>query len=337
MPVTIRDVAEKLDLSVTTVSRALAGYDDVAESTRQRVIQMADEMGYTPSHAARQLRRKRTDTIGLIFPTLGKRFSDPFFNEFMAGVGDEASQHNYDLLVSVAEPGEPERSTYQRWVQSRRVDGFVLVRIRRQDWRIQYLSDASFPFMSFGRSQTINGAPHIGVDGRAGMLALTRHLTSLGHRNIAFIGAPPDLTLSRDRFEGYREGLQEIGVDPDRSLMLEGQLTRSAGYTAARRLLDHNPRPSAIIGINDLTALGAIRAAQELGLEVGREIAIAGFDGTEAGEHSTPPLTTVSQPVYEIGSTVCRTLIDIISQKPPEQLQQLVEPALVIRESTAAA
>ena len=336
MPVTIREVAKRLGLSVTTVSRALAGYDDVAAATRERVIQTAKSMGYTPSHAARQLRRQRTDTIGLVFPTLGKRFSDPFFNEFMAGVGDEASQHNYDLLVSVASPGKEEQATYQRWVQSRRVDGFVLVRIRRKDWRIQYLSDEGFPFMSFGRSQTISGAPHIGVDGKAGMLELTRYLIEIGHRRIAFIGAPKDLTLSRDRSQGYFAGLKEAGIEPDQSLIAEAELTRSTGYESARALLSQHPHPTAIIGINDLTALGAIRAAQELGLQVGHDISIAGFDGTEAGEHASPPLTTVAQPVYTIGSEVCRTLIQLIGKEEPDQPQRLVRPELIIRQSTGA-
>jgi len=337
MPVTIRDVAKRLNVSVTTVSRALAGYDDVAKETRARVIQTAEEMGYTPSHAARQLRRKRTDTLGLIFPTLGHRFSDPFFGEFLAGVGDVASQHKYDLLVSVAAPGEEERNAYQRWVQSRRVDGFILVRIRRQDWRIQYLSEEQFPFMSFGRSQTMDGAPHIGVDGKAGMLQLTRHLLELGHKRIAFIGAPEELTLSRDRFQGYLTALKEAGLETDPALIVEAQLTRSTGHRAALDLLRREHPPTAIIGINDLTALGALRAAKECNLRVGFDIAIAGFDGTEAGKHATPALTTVSQPVYTIGSDACTNLIAQINNGHLEPVQQLVQPQLIIRQSTRPA
>jgi len=145
LPVTIRDVAKKLDLSVTTVSRALAGYDDVASAT----------MGYVPQHAARQLRRQRTETIGLIFPTSGSRFSDPFFSEFIAGIGDETSKRSYDLLVSVAPPGEAEERAYHLWTNSRRVDGFILVRTRVDDWRISYLTKENFPFTSFGRSKTL--------------------------------------------------------------------------------------------------------------------------------------------------------------------------------------
>jgi LacI family transcriptional regulator len=337
VPVTIRDVAKSLNLSVTTVSRALAGHDDVAEATRQRVVEKACEMGYVPSHAARQLRRQRTETIGLVFPTLGSRFSDPFFSEFMAGVGDEASRRNHDLLVSVAPPGEEEETTYHRWVNSRRVDGFVLVRMRIQDWRVRHLTEAQVPFVAFGRSQTNGNFPHIGVDGSAGMFTLVQHLVSLGHRRIAFIGAPSELTLAQDRLNGYRRGLQEAGLPFDPALVIEANLTRTGGYQAAKSLLQHNPYPGAIIGANDLTALGAIRAAQEKLLTVGRDIAIAGFDGIEASEHSHPPLTTVHQPVYKIGGMVSEMLIRRVQRDPLEQEQVLIEPILVVRQSCGAA
>lgn len=337
MPVTIHDVARRLDLSVTTVSRALAGYNDVAEATRMRVVETAGEMGYAPTHAARQLRRKRTEAIGLVFPLAGSRFSDPFFSEFMAGVGDEASRHNYDLLVSVAAPGEAEEQTYQRLVNSQRVDGFILFRTRLEDWRFQYLEANNVPFVSFGRSKANSKSFQIGVDGENGMQQLVQHMVDQGHRRIAFIGAPPNLTLAQDRFEGYKRGLAEAGIELDESLILPGELTQSSGYESARRLLALEPPPNAIIGTNDLTALGAVRAVQELGFNVGVEVAVAGFDGIEAGEHSHPSLTTVYQPVYDIGRESCSVLLSMIEgEMPPEQLR-VVEPELMIRQSTAPA
>jgi LacI family transcriptional regulator len=335
MPVTIRDVAKRLDLSVTTVSRALAGHNDVAETTRNRVVETARQMGYLPTHAARQLRRQRTETIGMVFPSSGSRFSDPFFTEFMAGVGDHVSQVHYDLLVSVTPAGEQEKATYQRLVNSRRVDGFVLVRMRIHDWRISYLTEQGLPFVSFGRSETLEDAPHIGVDGRAGMRALVRHLVSLGHQRIAFIDAPPELTLSRDRLDGYRDGLEESGILHNNKLVLQGDLTRAGGYQAAKILLENPPIPTAIIGINDLTALGACHAAQDFGLAIGHEIAIAGFDGIEASEHSHPPLTTLYQPVYEIGRQVCEMLVQLIEGENLTQTQLLLQPRLIIRQSTS--
>lgn len=334
MPVKIRDVAKKLDLSVTTVSRALAGYDDVAPSTRDLVIETAREMGYVPQHAARQLRRQRTETIGLIFPTSGSRFSDPFFSEFIAGIGDETSRRSYDLLVSVAPPGEAEERAYRLWTNSRRVDGFILVRMRVDDWRISYLTEEDFPFASFGRSKTFESSPHIGVDGCAGVKELVNHLLDLGHRRIAFIGASEELTLVGDRLEGYKAGLEEAQISYDPDLVLKGDLTRSGGYEATKQLIELSTPPTAIIGVNDLTALGAIRAAQEGGLIVGEDLSIAGFDGTVAGEHAHPTLTTVYQPVYEIGRRVSAMLIDLIEKQTRSDLQSLIRPRLIVREST---
>jgi LacI family transcriptional regulator len=332
--ITIKDVAKRLDLSVTTVSRAIAGYSDVAESTRSLVLQTADEMGYVPRHAARNLRLQRTQTIGLILPTSGGRFTDPFFSEFLAGVGDEAAIGEYDLLVSVASPGDAEERTYRRWARSRRVDGFILFRMRNQDWRSQYLSGESIPFVSFGPNQLPNGQPWVGVDGRAGMLLLMEHLIEQGHRRIGFIGASEDLYFATNRLDGYRAGLAQNGLSEIRELITSADLTQSGGYQAAQHLLDLPQSPSAIIGINDLTALGAMRAGLERGLVIGRDLAIAGFDGTEAGEHAHPPLTTIAQPVYKIGRQVCQLLVRSLNGEALPDKKIILQPELVVRASS---
>ena len=336
MPVTIRDVARRLKLSITTVSRALDGYPDVAEETRERVIRTAREMGYAPSRAARQLRRKRADTIGYIMPTSRPRFSDPFFLEFIAGLGDEAALHHVDLLMNTASPaGDEERTLYRQWVQSRRVDGVVLSRMRLDDWRAQYLTESDFPFVAFGRTHPPMNFPHIGVDGQSGVRALVAHLIVLGHRRIAYVSAPPDLTLQADRFAGYREGLAAAGIPFDESLITEGDLTRKGGYQAAQRLFALPDRPTAIIGANDLTAIGIMSAAREQGLVVGRDLAVAGFDGIEDAEHTQPPLTTLNQPVYEIARRLVRMLLARIDGDALGERQILLQPELIIRASTA--
>lgn len=334
MPTTIHDVAERLEISVTTVSRALAGYSDVAESTRKIVEQTAKEMEYIPRHAARNLRLQRTSTIGLIFPTLGGRFTDPFFSEFLAGVGDEAAEHEYDLLVSVASQGEDEERMYRLWAGSRRVDGFILVRMRLEDWRSKYLSKEKFLFVSFGHHQSQNGQPWVGVDGSSGMLMLMHHLIKSGHRRIAFIGAPSELYFAGNRLDGYRVGLEKAGVTIDPNLILQADLTRSGGYDATKQLMIMQDPPTAIIGINDLTAIGAMRAAHESGKHVGQDLAIAGFDGTEAGEHAHPPLTTVAQPVYTIARKVCQLLVKVLNGEHLDKSEIIIQPTLVIRKST---
>jgi len=335
MPVTIRDVARALNLSITTVSRALDDYDDVAEETRQRVIRAAQEMGYVPRGAARQLRRRRADAIGYIMPVSQPRFTDPFFSEFIAGLGDEVASHNLDLLVSTAAPDDAaEQQIYERWVQGRRVDGMVLCRMRVHDWRVQYLLKREFPAVALGHTLMPQDLPGIEMDARTGFAALVHHLVERGHRRIAYIGAPPSLTLQVDRLAGYRHGLTEAGIAFDPALVVAGDLTRPGGYLAAQRLLDLPEPPTAIIGANDLTAIGAMRAAHERGLVVGRDLAVAGYDGIEDAEHTQPPLTTLRQPTYEHARRLVQMLLTLIAGEPLTERQIVAQPELLVRGST---
>ncbi len=338
MPVTIRDVARRLRLSITTVSRALDGYDDVAAETRQRVIRAARQMGYAPSRAARQLRRRRADAIGYILPASGPHFTDPFFSEFIAGLGDEASLRNIDLMVSTAAPnGAAEQRLYQRWVQSRVVDGFVLSRMRMRDWRAKYLSQNNFPFVAHGHTLLHLEYPYIEVDSRGGFARLVTHLVALGHHRIAYVGAPRGVTLQSDRLAGYREGLAAAGLAYDETLVAEGDLSRRGGYQAAQQLFALSPPPTALVGVNDLTAIGALRAARERGLVVGRDIAIAGYDGTEDAEHAQPPLTTLRQPTYNTARRLVGMLLACLAGEPLAEPQVILQPELIIRESTTGA
>lgn len=338
MAVTIKEVAKRLNLSIYTVSRALDGYADVADATRERVIAMAREMGYTPSRAARNLRRQRAEAIGYILPAGGPHFTDPFFSVFIAGLGDEATSQNYDLLVSTAPPeSSSEKLIYQRWVQGHLVDGLVLSRMRLVDWRTDYLCQNDFPFVAHGRTLNSCNYPYIDMDSRSGFERLVRHLVERGHRRIAYISAPPIFTLQSDRFEGYKEGLAGAGIDFDPALVAEGDLSRNGGHLAAAQLLALDNPPTAIIGANDLTAVGAMRAARERGLVVGRDLAVAGYDGTDDSEHSQPPLTTLKQPVYETARELVSVLIRRINGEAVDTLQQIVQPELILRESTGAA
>jgi LacI family transcriptional regulator len=337
MSVTLKDIAEKTGYSITTVSRALAGYDDVANSTRRLIQKAAEEMGYHPNATARRLQQQRTDTIGFVIPTHGPRFSDPFFSELLAGIGNEAARQELDLLVSTCAPGHEELKGYRRMVEGRRVDGLLVVRTRRQDARIAYLLQRGFPFVAFGRSDPEADFPYLDVDGEDGMQQLTRHLIDLGHRRIAMICAPPDLMFASHRLSGYWAALRAHGIALDESLLISGELTERSGYRAGRALLTADDPPSAIVACNDLMALGAISAAQGLGFRVGRDVAIAGFDDIPIAEHAHPPLTTVRQPVYDIGRRICAMLVTLLREETLEERHVMLKPALVVRESCGAA
>jgi LacI family transcriptional regulator len=332
---TIRDVAKRLNLSITTVSRAIDGYDDVAEETRQLVIRTALEMGYVPNRAARQLRRQRTDTIGYILPADKPQFADAFFAEFIAGLGDEAAVRNYDLLVSAAPPASPaEKALYQRWVQGGKVGGMVVNRIFLEDWRLKFLAEQKIPHVSLERSLSQIDFVGIEADSHSGFLNLISHLVSQGHNRIAYIGGNPELKIDYDRYGGYQAGLQQAKIKPVPSLVERADLTPEGGFQAAKRLLALASPPTAIVCVNDLTGIGAMHAAHEQGLKVGSDIAIAGFDGIADSAHTQPPLTTLDQPVYAIARQLVTMLLALINDEPLEQRQVIIQPTLLLRAST---
>lgn len=333
MAVTIKDIAERVGKSVTTVSRALHGYDDVSPETKALVKRVADEMGYTPNILAQRLQKQSTETIGVILPTFGPRFSDPFFSEFLAGVGNKASEIGYDMLVSTRAPGEEEMQAYRRIVQGRRVDGLIVLRTRRIDNRILYLCEKKFPFIAFGRTEDGCDFPYVDEDGEFGMQLIAEHLIKLGHKRIACIAPSPDLMFAHHRLKGFSTGLEKHGFQLAEDCIRIGDLTQNGGYKQARKLLDLSTPPTAIAACNDLMALGAISAAQDLGLNVGREIAITGFDDIPMAEHSHPSLTTVHQPVYKIGAMVCEMLIKRILGNCLDQDHIILKPSLRIRQS----
>jgi len=336
--ITIRDVAKRLNLSITTVSRALDGYDDVAEETRKLVVQTAQEMGYSPNRAARQLRRQHAETIGFILPLEEMQLSDPFFSEFIGGIGDEVSKHNYDLLVSAASPGsDAETALYRRWVQAGKVDGFIIDRTRLYDTRIQYLAAQKVPFVSLERSLDPVDFTGIETDSRAAILEVMNHLIGMGHDRIAYVGACSTLKINHDRFEGYQDGLSAVGITPDPALVVRGDLTLAGGYSSAKELLDLASPPTAIVCINDLTAIGVMHALHDSGLFVGKDIAVSGFDDISDAAHTLPPLTTFEHPVYATACQLAKMLLTKVTGNEINEImekQVTIQPRLVIRPST---
>ncbi|MCB2178312.1 LacI family transcriptional regulator [bacterium] len=333
--ITLKTIAQITGYSITTVSRALAGYSDVAESTRQKIVATAEELDYYPNLTARQLQKQRSDTIGMILPVHGPRYTDPYFNTIIAGIGDQLAEFGLDLLLSTHSPGgEDEMAAYRRMVEGRSVDGLIVIRTRINDERINYLGSIGFPFVCFGRSDLDIDFPYIDEDGEAGFYHLTQYLISLGHTRIAYISAPPNLLFAKYRLAGFCRALQDAGLPCLDDLVIPGNLSRKGGERAARRLLELNPRPTAIIAANDLMAIGTINVAREKGLEIGKDLSVAGFDDIPPSEYFS--LTTMQQPIYEIGRQVTEMLYNLIHQAPIENPHILLEPQLMLRESTCS-
>ena len=329
---TIRDVAKQLNLSITTVSRAMDGYADVAEETRQLVVDTARKLGYTPNRAARQLRRQKTETIGFILPAGAQHFSEPFFTEFIAGLGSELASRNYDLLVSAVGSEQDEHQMYQRWANGGKVDGFILNRLRMGDGRVRFLSRQHIPFATLDYSGK-GRYPCIRVNGADGYLELVQHVYQNGFRKFAFIGGPVNLINQIERLQWFRQAAQRHELVLKEEFITTADLTSTGGYQRAIELLSLPDPPDVIFCVNDETAFGVLHAAHNRGLEIGRQIAVAGFDGVQDARHTEPPLTTLDIPVFDIARKLVDMLLRTIAGETVES-PFLITPKLLIRSST---
>jgi LacI family transcriptional regulator len=336
MQVTLKEIAEKAGFSVTTVSRALGGFSDVNEKTRQYIMQIAADLGYQPNLIARQLRSQRTYTIGLIIPAETRHFEDDFFSVLIRGVTHTAARHQYDVLVSAQLPESNEMDAYHRIVGGNRVDGMVLARTYRDDPRIAYLRSINHPFVVSGRSapDQVSDFPYIDVDSRVGIAEMVTHFTGYGHTHIGLILPPRNIAFTPYRLDGYRDGLAAARIPYRQDYVVYGDMKRQGGEEAAAHLLESQPQITAIVACNDLMAIGAMSAVQGRGLRPGFDIAVGGFDDIPTAEHASPSLTTIRQPIYTIGEQLTEILIKVIANEPLKETRILLRPELVIRESS---
>lgn len=333
MAVTIRDVAEKAGVGVGTVSRTLNGAAHVRPATRERIEAAMRELDFQPNTHASNLKRTTAMTIGFFFSSAHRRhLSDPFFSTLMSGLADEASGQGYDLLVASAPADAGELEKLERFVSGGRVSGIILTDTRVNDARVELLRRQKVPFVAFGRVKPASAAPCIDVDGKLGIERATHHLFAQGHTAIGLIGLPEDLTCAVDRVDGYRAGyaLAHRKVDPN--YVVAGGISEADGTRAAEQLFSLPNPPTAIIACSDVLALGALRAIHQRGLRAGRDIALIGFDDIPVAGHTSPPLTTIRQPVYDIATDLVRMLIKHIAGEPVAR--KVIKPELIVREST---
>ena len=329
----LRELARRLNLSVTTVSRALNGFPEVKEATRLRVEEAAREFGYVPNRLARSLQKGRTEAVGIVLPLQFGHFTDPFFSELLVGLGERLHQNDLDLMVTAAPSGPEELVAYRRMVEGRRVDAMVVGRTRKQDERIDYLIDRGFPFVAHGRTGTDRPYAYLDMDHEQGFFELCRRLIGLGHRRLALINGPEELNLAHLRRTGYRRALVEHGLQKEAALVVTGDMTEQGGHIAAGQLLVLERPPTALVCANDTMAVGALRAAKQLGINVPGGVSITGYDDLQMSGFTEPPLTTLRQPIRDAGRSLAEKLLALLAGTPAAELQELWRPELIIRES----
>lgn len=331
---TIAEVARTAGVSPQTVSNALNAPERLRPATLANVLQVVDALGYRPNRAAQSLRTQASRQIGYRITPDRAHTASVLMDQFLHALADAAQESGYFLLLFTARDTAEELATYAELIRAGSVDGFVLSDIDSDDERPATLRSLKAPFVSFGRVD--NGLANqlwVDVDGAAGTDAVTEHLVSLGHRRIAFLSMRKGFPPADRRVEGWRRVLRRRGLT-------SAGLARSAdtipdAADAAARLLDVAPRPTAIVAASDTLALGCYLAARQRHLTVGRDLAVTGFDDSPIGQLASPSLTSLAQPLTEIGRTVIGMLVDRLNGREPERRSVLLAPTLVVRDSTA--
>lgn len=337
--VTLKDVAAKAGVSYQTVSKVINNKANVSPETEKRIWDAIADLRYTTNYSARSLRRRRSNTIGYTWEPAPPDQSNPILDTFLQSMFRAAEEKDYYLLCFPYHADDKNLlKVYRQLYDTGRVDGFVISRLNYKDPTVPYLLERNMPFVGFGRlDEADKSFPYVDVDGGEGVAQAIAHLVSLGHRKIAALAWPEDSRVGNNRMEGYYQGHAKAGLMPDPRLVSRGEGSSLVGFEATTRLLGlpMEIRPTAVVCMNDVMAIGAMQAVQKAGIQVGRDFGVTGFDDTPTARYLTPPLTSISQPISTIGENLMKRLIEYLETGAyPEPRCELVAPMLEIREST---
>lgn len=331
---TIKKVCQLAGVSTATVSRALKNPDMVNEKTKERIFKAIAEAGYRPNVLASSVKTGRSNSLVVLVPNL----SNPFFCKIIQGIEQAAQESGYSVLLGDTQGNEKREHEYAGMVLSNRADGIIHL-------------DHSFPFSKNDEKLAENVPmvsvcerivsdkkyPVVEIDNYSACRALANHLTSYGHTKFGVIAGQKESQIYRDRLGGIKSVLLEQGIDLDDSLVVGGEYSFVSGEDGAKELLKHSSRPTAIFCFNDDIAIGAIHAIKKQGLKVPEDISVVGFDNINVSAYIDPPLTTIDQPVYDMGRKAVDVILQLIKNQPLERDREIVQFSLLERESTAKA
>jgi len=331
--VTIQDLSDHLNLAKGTVSRALNRYPDIAASTQLRVANAAKQLGYRPSSHAQAIRTGLVKSVGLVLNVAGENQHRPFLSEFLNGISLRLGDEEWTLVVATAQSDENIIEVHSRLVAEQKVDGFILPRTKIHDARVDLLKAEKVPFVLYGRLADTGDCAWFDIAGETAMQQAVARLAGFGHNRIAFVGGDKDNNFETLRREGYETGLAKAAIPFDDELIVEGSMSVEQGFRAAMHLLALPAPPTAIICALDRAALGACRAATALGLYVGRDISVIGYDGIPEGAYATPPLTTFSVDSKAAGMRLADIILKVIRGADATGFRELVDATLIERQS----
>jgi LacI family transcriptional regulator len=327
---TIHDVAREVGVSTKSISRVLNDEPGVSDETRQRILSAIERLGYIPNSAARRMRGS-SRALGLV--TSG--FED-YAGEIMRGMSKAAQNLGYNLLLYVQHSPSEDLSPYHAFIGDGLIDGVLMVVPYDYEALIRLCNENGLPYVlvDYEGNLPVENAPIVTVTNRKGMLEATRYLVALGHRCIGFITGRMSMAGARERLQGYQDALREVEISYDSALVVEGDWTQETGFRQMRSLLARHPAMTAVLASDDLTAFGVMDAIKDAGLRVGEDISVIGFDNIPMASSVYPALTTVRQPMQEMGQAAAEILIGLLEGRPPINRNLEFATDLIIRQTT---
>jgi LacI family transcriptional regulator len=329
--VTIADIAQIAHVSKMSVSRVLNGQPGVSEQTRQRILEVIEQTGYVPNSGP-NLRPVGSKLIALLVPDI----TTTYMGEILRGVSGAAERLNYGLMLYTqgAVSNIQRTSYYLSILSSSLVDGVLLVVPHDYEVIVNDLKQHDLPYVIIDHHSNPGDEPSVTATNRKGVLDAMRHLLALGHRRIGFITGRMEIACSHDRLHGYRDGLAEVRLPFDPSLVREGDFLQHSGFQATQELLELEEPPTAIVASNDVMAFGAMDAMKAQGLTIGHDISIVGFDDIDMASQTYPPLTSVRQPMAAMGETALDMLVTLLQGRTMLAPRRELPTELIIRGST---
>ncbi|MDQ0338990.1 DNA-binding LacI/PurR family transcriptional regulator [Caldalkalibacillus uzonensis] len=334
MPTTIKDIARKAGVSVTTVSKALNNYQDIKPETRKKILKIARELNYQPNTTARNLVLRKTNTIGLIISGLStSRSAHHFLFDVICGINDQAYAKQYDVLLYGTNSESQKKMSYLDLCLQRNFDGVILMGVKTDDPYVREVVEADIPTVLIDVPIVSSTCGYVTTDNVKGAEMAVQHLLDLGHRQILMINGHRQAFVSLQREEGYKKALEANGLSYREDYVAYTDFESASGGQAAATLLQKHRQATAIFCASDLIAYGAITRLLEMGWRVPEDISVIGFDGIELGEIMTPALSTIYQNRYLMGASAVNMLMELLEGN--EGYSRVLAPTLIQRESTA--
>ncbi|WP_460665294.1 LacI family DNA-binding transcriptional regulator [Kribbella swartbergensis] len=331
MSITIADVAARAGVSKTTVSRVLNGKGELDLRTAERVRQVIAELGYVPSARAVGLARGRTRIVGMLVPSL----TWPWMGEVLQGAVDVVESEGYGLLLFTFNRGEESMHQFASQVSAQSFDGLLVIEPEGTLTYIEQLHARGLPVVLIDDRAKRPQFPSVATTNRAGGESAARHLLELGRHRPLLITGVERFGCTHERLDGFRDTYAEAGIELDPQLVFEGDFTHESGRRGVQYALDHRLEFDAVFAHNDLSAGGAIQAVRETGRNVPNDVSVVGFDDIPYAEHTEPPLTTVHQPMRQMGQAAARMLMGYFGGTPLPEDPQVLPTTLIVRSSTA--